>query len=166
MAHPWFATFASASVDELEPLDAGVLKSMRDFSKSNALKRAVLRAIAPVATAEHVAEWAGHFEALDQDGDGKVSIKDLARRLVEHGGLTAAEASGAASGDSHRRSSSGVGRREGEVLPKVCPESAAHEALRDGGEPAPPALSAMTQPSVVRVRLVASGLLRHAAPPR
>jgi len=91
LAHPWLAEIPS-SEDTSKPLDAEVLRGMRSFSKSNALKRAVLRAVAPVATVERVASWADHFEALDRDGDGKVTIQDLARRLMERGGLSKAEA--------------------------------------------------------------------------
>jgi len=93
LAHPWLADAAGeVALDDLKPLDSSVLDSMRSFSKSNTLKRAVLRAITPVATLERVADWVDHFEALDQDGDGKVSIKDLARRLVDYGGLSKSEA--------------------------------------------------------------------------
>jgi len=91
LAHPWLAEAAFGD-ENSEPLDAEVLQSIRSFSKSNALKRAVLRAVAPVATVERVANWADHFEALDKDGDGKVAIEDLARRLMERGGLSQTEA--------------------------------------------------------------------------
>jgi len=90
MAHPWLADVVAGG--EPRPLDAAVLESLRNFSKSNALKRGVLRAVTPVATIERVAVWADHFEALDHDGSGKVGIQDLARRLAECGGLTNVEA--------------------------------------------------------------------------
>mmetsp|Transcript_62730 Transcript_62730/g.180462 ORF Transcript_62730/g.180462 Transcript_62730/m.180462 type:complete len:731 (-) Transcript_62730:271-2463(-) len=93
LAHPWLAEVAvGCDADCLEPLDMEVVESMRSFSKSNALKRAILRALAPVTTVERVAIWADHFETLDQDGDGKIAINDLARRLMEHGGLLQEEA--------------------------------------------------------------------------
>lgn len=98
LAHPWLADVAlGGEAIPVKPLDAAVLESIRDFSRSNALKRAVLRAVTPVATIERVAEWADHFEAVDSDGSGKVAIEDLARRLAEHGGLSNAEASTRAS---------------------------------------------------------------------
>eukprot|EP00429_Kryptoperidinium_foliaceum_P069239 CAMPEP_0176060264 /NCGR_PEP_ID=MMETSP0120_2-20121206/30035_1 /TAXON_ID=160619 /ORGANISM="Kryptoperidinium foliaceum, Strain CCMP 1326" /LENGTH=865 /DNA_ID=CAMNT_0017393803 /DNA_START=39 /DNA_END=2637 /DNA_ORIENTATION=+ len=92
LAHPWLADIAP-STEEQKPLDAEVLQSMRSFSKSNALKRAVMRAVAPVATVERVAAWADHFEALDKDGDGSVAIRDLATKLTKRCGLSEAEAS-------------------------------------------------------------------------
>lgn len=90
LAHPWLAKVIGE--EDLEPFDAEVLQSLRSFSRSNPLKRAVLRAVAPVATAERVATWVDHFEALRKDSDGKVAIKDLARRLMECGGLSKTEA--------------------------------------------------------------------------
>jgi len=94
LAHPWLADSAqgAAESDGAPSLDPAVLRSMRDFSKSNALKRAVLRAVVPTATAERVAELVGQFEALDHDSDGKVAIQDLALHLVEHGGLSTEDA--------------------------------------------------------------------------
>jgi len=90
MAHPWLSQANSDA--SAEPIDAAVLEGLKHFSKSNALKRAVLRAVTPVATIERVAKWADHFEALDTDGDGKVLIADLARALTEDGGLAEADA--------------------------------------------------------------------------
>jgi len=92
LAHPWLAEVVPG-MGEPKTLDAEVLQSVRSFSRSNALKRAVLRAVAPVATVERVAAWADHFQALDLDGDGSVAIQDLASALGRHCGLSEAEAS-------------------------------------------------------------------------
>jgi len=88
LEHPWLA----GGVAKEQPLDSHVLEGVRSFSRSSALKRAVLRAIAPVASVNRVAAWADQFEALDQDGNGKISIHTLARNIAQHGGWSASEA--------------------------------------------------------------------------
>jgi Ca2+-binding EF-hand superfamily protein len=57
---------------------------MRSFVKSNCLKRAVLSAVAPIATVEKVSHWATQFEALDKQKDGMVSVANLTDQLMRY----------------------------------------------------------------------------------
>lgn len=81
LAHPWLA-IADDLTAETVPLDPDVLRGMRAFMRSNALKRAVLSAVAPIATVEEVSRWADQFEALDSSGLGIIRVQDLAKQLV------------------------------------------------------------------------------------
>jgi len=91
--HPWFtADLDDAQAMEPLALDADVLQGMRAFTRSNALKRAVLRAVAPIATPDQVAQWADQFEALDTQGTGEVAVEDLAKSLVARAEMSEAEA--------------------------------------------------------------------------
>ncbi|CAK0853369.1 unnamed protein product, partial [Prorocentrum cordatum] len=75
--HEWLKVDWALDSDEAAPpLDAEVLEGMRAFARSNCLKRAVLSAVAPVATVEKVSHWADQFEALDVRKEGTVSVKD------------------------------------------------------------------------------------------
>eukprot|EP00747_Dinoflagellata_sp_TGD_P009933 gnl/TRDRNA2_/TRDRNA2_119416_c1_seq2.p1 gnl/TRDRNA2_/TRDRNA2_119416_c1~~gnl/TRDRNA2_/TRDRNA2_119416_c1_seq2.p1 ORF type:complete len:308 (-),score=68.89 gnl/TRDRNA2_/TRDRNA2_119416_c1_seq2:55-978(-) len=65
------------------PLDETVLQGLRAFTRSNALKRAVLSVVAPVATLESVSHWADQFDALDERGCGEIGVQELATRLSE-----------------------------------------------------------------------------------
>jgi len=81
LAHPWLAAGREAAAGaDLEP---DVLRGMRSFMRSNALKRALLSAVAPAATVEEVGRWADQFEAMDEKGCGVLSVQDVARRLVD-----------------------------------------------------------------------------------
>lgn len=91
LAQEWFAKALSEDAPLVE-LDPSVLKGMRNFTKSNAVKRAVLNAVAPVATAERVSNWANQFAALDKEGTGFIAVHDLADRLMELGNLPEDEA--------------------------------------------------------------------------
>eukprot|EP00928_Gymnodinium_smaydae_P046424 TRINITY_DN30925_c0_g1_i1.p1 TRINITY_DN30925_c0_g1~~TRINITY_DN30925_c0_g1_i1.p1 ORF type:complete len:783 (+),score=161.21 TRINITY_DN30925_c0_g1_i1:84-2432(+) len=92
--HPWLSeTMASsASKDTSAKIDAAVLQGMRSFARSNALKRAVMNVVAPVATAEEVSKWADQFAALDPEGTGTIAVKDLTEQLQSTLSLSPAEA--------------------------------------------------------------------------
>jgi len=91
--HEWLKVDWALDSDEAAPpLDAEVLEGMRAFARSNCLKRAVLSAVAPVATVEKVSHWADQFEALDVRKEGTVSVKDLIDCLVESSATTEGEA--------------------------------------------------------------------------
>jgi calcium-dependent protein kinase len=92
-AHEWFNVMLIEPQASLVPLDATVLQGMRTFTQSNALKRAVLSAVAPVATVDEVSRWADQFETLDVDGRGTLPVQVLAKRLVELSNVQEPEAS-------------------------------------------------------------------------
>eukprot|EP00929_Paragymnodinium_shiwhaense_P080472 TRINITY_DN41977_c0_g1_i1.p1 TRINITY_DN41977_c0_g1~~TRINITY_DN41977_c0_g1_i1.p1 ORF type:complete len:771 (-),score=237.07 TRINITY_DN41977_c0_g1_i1:665-2977(-) len=83
LAHPWLTSETSEQEDKADDgeLDESVLKGMRAFCRSNALKRALLGAIAPAANLDDVTKWADVFQDLDKDGDGTVGVTDLVDRL-------------------------------------------------------------------------------------
>eukprot|EP00746_Dinoflagellata_sp_MGD_P005226 gnl/MRDRNA2_/MRDRNA2_110127_c0_seq1.p1 gnl/MRDRNA2_/MRDRNA2_110127_c0~~gnl/MRDRNA2_/MRDRNA2_110127_c0_seq1.p1 ORF type:complete len:779 (+),score=154.02 gnl/MRDRNA2_/MRDRNA2_110127_c0_seq1:37-2337(+) len=83
LAHPWLERGGDSISAQPVPLDAAVLQGMRALARGNTLKRAVLTAVAPIATVEEVTRWADQFEALDEQGCGMISVKDLAQRLME-----------------------------------------------------------------------------------
>lgn len=91
LAHVWLA---AASLDTEAPaqLDASVLQGLRAFTRSNALKQGVLRAVTNIATPEQVTKWANQFESIDEDGTGEVSVEDLAKSLVEMSNISEIEA--------------------------------------------------------------------------
>lgn len=92
LQHPWLASSETNIQSPPVPLDAAVLQGMRKFMHSNALKRAVLRAVAPVATVDQVSRWADQFEAIDREGNGVVPVHVLARRLMELSDIPNSEA--------------------------------------------------------------------------
>mmetsp|Transcript_17330 Transcript_17330/g.39292 ORF Transcript_17330/g.39292 Transcript_17330/m.39292 type:complete len:391 (+) Transcript_17330:1-1173(+) len=79
LAHPWLSS--DVADDQAASLDSDVLVGLRAFVKSNALKRAVLSAVAPTASVEEVSRWADQFEGLDKEGTGTIPVKELAERL-------------------------------------------------------------------------------------
>lgn len=89
LVHRWLADTDATGAAALEP---AVLDGMRKFVQSDTLKRAVLSAVAPVATVKEVTRWADQFEALDAKGCGFVSVEDLARKLAELASIDEAEA--------------------------------------------------------------------------
>mmetsp|Transcript_39965 Transcript_39965/g.95378 ORF Transcript_39965/g.95378 Transcript_39965/m.95378 type:complete len:798 (+) Transcript_39965:103-2496(+) len=82
LAHPWLATTPSETTVEL---DAEVLSGLKTFTRGNEVKRAVLKALAPVASVEQVGRWADQFEALDESGTGYIKVSDLVARLSQQG---------------------------------------------------------------------------------
>ncbi|CAE8669908.1 unnamed protein product, partial [Polarella glacialis] len=90
LQHPWLAT--SVGEDEPLQLDAAVLEGLRTFTRGNAVRRAVLCALAPLATVDEVGKWADMFEALDENCTGTVLVKDLAESLMRASCATEAEA--------------------------------------------------------------------------
>lgn len=83
LEHAWLSEAEADSRVTLEPLDPGTLQGMRTFARSNALKRAILLAVAPVATVDRVTHWASQFEMLDEQGCGTVSVGNFVSRLAQ-----------------------------------------------------------------------------------
>ncbi|CAK9033131.1 Calcium-dependent protein kinase 10 (OsCDPK10) (OsCPK10) [Durusdinium trenchii] len=81
--HPWLATSEGAPSVEL---DRGILDGLKAFSRSNEVKRAVLSAIAPMASVEQVRKWADQFEALDENGTGQIKVSDLVEKVAQQSG--------------------------------------------------------------------------------
>ncbi|CAE7883768.1 CPK2 [Symbiodinium microadriaticum] len=94
LIHPWLTSKEPHTEAESAPpaLDADVLDGLKALTRGNAAKRAVLRAMAPVASVDEVSRWADQFETFDAQGTGHVKVSDLVKRLVSRGLATAAEA--------------------------------------------------------------------------
>eukprot|EP00439_Symbiodinium_sp_Y106_P079257 s723_g17.t4 len=96
LMHPWLTSKEPQALSEAESappaLDADVLDGLKALTRGNAAKRAVLRAMAPVASVDEVSRWADQFETFDAQGTGHVKVSDLVQRLVSRGLATAAEA--------------------------------------------------------------------------
>eukprot|EP00434_Breviolum_minutum_P018566 symbB.v1.2.016376.t1/scaffold1244.1/size129415/3 len=87
--HPWLAT--SASGEPAVELDASIFDGLKAFSRNNEVKRAVLAAIAPMASVEQVRKWADQFEKLDENGTGQIKVKDLVQKVAQQSGEEEAE---------------------------------------------------------------------------
>jgi len=93
LKHPWLANTAQDVQDApTQALDADVLDGLKAFTRGNAAKRALLCALAPVASVDEVSRWADQFEALDEEKTGNIKVSDLMARLVKQGLATEAEA--------------------------------------------------------------------------
>ena len=94
MLHQWLSKdHADADGAAAAPaLDENVMDGLKAFTRGNAAKRAVLRAMAPAASVDEVSRWADQFEAFDKQGTGNVKVSVLVQRLVSQGLATAAEA--------------------------------------------------------------------------
>mmetsp|Transcript_25719 Transcript_25719/g.46989 ORF Transcript_25719/g.46989 Transcript_25719/m.46989 type:complete len:766 (-) Transcript_25719:69-2366(-) len=86
LSHDWIVK--EKTCDQSNDLHTDVLQGLRGFVKSNVLKRAVLTAVAPVATVGQVQKWASEFQALDVDGTGFITCKALTEQFKK----TASEA--------------------------------------------------------------------------
>lgn len=91
LAHSWL-NLRRDDGDEPPPLDPSVLNGMRCLAQSNALRRAILSAVAPVATVKEVSRWADQFEAMDLQGKGTIPVLDFAARLAADPAISAEEA--------------------------------------------------------------------------
>eukprot|EP00399_MALV-I-05_sp_L67-4_P000100 gene101-59_t len=56
----------------------GVLRNMAEFCEQSAMKRAVLGVLAHEVAADDLDDLAEHFHALDTDGNGTVTLDELA----------------------------------------------------------------------------------------
>jgi len=85
IGHPWLAKADPVhdAVDETVAVDPEVLKALRTFMRSNALKRAVLCAVAPIAINcfSDVHKWEEDFKSLDTEGRGRISVESLTELL-------------------------------------------------------------------------------------
>ena len=101
LVHPWLTNKDPQDADgSAAPpaLDTDVLDGLKAFTRGSAAKRAVLRAMAPVASVDKVSRWADQFEAIDEQGSGNIKVSDLLQRLVAQGLSTPAEAEVISSG--------------------------------------------------------------------
>ena len=95
LVHSWLTSKDPQDEDGAAPgpaLDADVLDGLKAFTRGNAAKRAMLRAMAPSASVDEVSRWADQFEAFDKQGTGNVKVSDLVQRLVTRGLASASEA--------------------------------------------------------------------------
>jgi calcium-dependent protein kinase len=91
LLHPWLANTDQQSATNT-PLDSVFLQNLRALARGSVLQRAVISAVAPVATVEDVARWENQFEALDAGGRGLISASTLAQRLAELPAVSTEEA--------------------------------------------------------------------------
>jgi len=79
LSHEWIVT--EKTCDQSKDLHADVLQGLQGFVKSNVLKRAILTAVAPVATVGQVQKWASEFQALDVESTGFITCKALTEQF-------------------------------------------------------------------------------------
>lgn len=83
LEHAWIAQLAPrASMDRLQP---EVMAQLRAFDTLGKFKRAAMTALAQQLHEDSINELAGVFQALDEDGDGSLSIAEMKRGLKQVG---------------------------------------------------------------------------------
>jgi calcium-dependent protein kinase len=90
LKHPWLqsarkAITTNANNEASKPLDAEVLKSLRDFSRLSAFKRAALEAIAFSMTVPSISHLREQFAKLDKENSGFVSLSAFLQVLQQAG---------------------------------------------------------------------------------
>lgn len=84
---PWLQMVKEYDV----PIDTGVLGTLKDFSKMNAMSRAALSVVASTMSSEGIRELEEQFKALDKSGDGKIEFETLKSVMKQKLGLSATE---------------------------------------------------------------------------
>jgi calcium-dependent protein kinase len=79
--HRWLVEVELATF-HTEALDPSVLKGVSRLAKSNPLKQAVLKALAPAANLQQVTQWADQFQALDENNSGTIPLSALTKHLT------------------------------------------------------------------------------------
>jgi calcium-dependent protein kinase len=90
LKHPWLqgarkTITTNANNEASKPLDAEVLKSLRDFSRLSAFKRAALEAIAFSMTVPSISHLREQFAKLDKENSGFVSLSAFLQVLQQAG---------------------------------------------------------------------------------
>jgi calcium-dependent protein kinase len=76
--HPWLRGETASK----EPLSPTVLKSLKEFRAAERFKQAVLQMMTDLLDEKQIADLRVQFSAMDADGDGKVTLKELKDALM------------------------------------------------------------------------------------
>ncbi|GMF43005.1 unnamed protein product [Phytophthora fragariaefolia] len=82
LRHPWVSGSAPRSSMTLNP---NIFSSLKRFTGNNKLKKAALGVIADLATEGEIAELKNQFMAIDTDGNGVITVSELAEALRDTG---------------------------------------------------------------------------------
>ncbi|CAI5730401.1 unnamed protein product [Hyaloperonospora brassicae] len=82
LQHPWISGSAPRSSMTLNP---NIFSSLKRFTGNNKLKKAALGVIADLATEGEIAELKNEFMAIDTDGNGVITVSELAEALRDTG---------------------------------------------------------------------------------
>ncbi|EEY59682.1 protein kinase, putative [Phytophthora infestans T30-4] len=82
LQHPWISGSAPRSSMTLNP---NIFSSLKRFTGNNKLKKAALGVIADLATEGEIAELKNQFMAIDTDGNGVITVSELAEALRDTG---------------------------------------------------------------------------------
>jgi len=82
LEHPWLKGQTALKT----PLDGAVLKNLKNFSATSKLKQAVLTMMADTLSETEIKEMRKTFAALDENGDGCVTIEELKHAMAKVGG--------------------------------------------------------------------------------
>ncbi|KAG6622787.1 CAMK/CDPK protein kinase [Phytophthora cinnamomi] len=82
LRHPWISGSAPRSSMTLNP---NIFSSLKRFTGNNKLKKAALGVIADLATEGDIAELKNQFMAIDTDGNGVITVSELAEALRDTG---------------------------------------------------------------------------------
>ncbi|CAH0476674.1 unnamed protein product [Peronospora belbahrii] len=82
LRHPWISGSAPRSSMTLNP---NIFSSLKRFTGNNKLKKAALGVIADLATEGEIAELKNQFMAIDTDGNGVITVSELAEALRDTG---------------------------------------------------------------------------------
>ncbi|EGZ26312.1 hypothetical protein PHYSODRAFT_555885 [Phytophthora sojae] len=82
LRHPWISGSAPRSSMTLNP---NIFSSLKRFTGNNKLKKAALGVIADLATESEIAELKNQFMAIDTDGNGVITVSELAEALRDTG---------------------------------------------------------------------------------
>ena len=136
LSHPWLRDVPRSGADQQHgsatvadvPLDAAALAALGRFARLGRLRRAALRALAAATPAgELPADVADQYAAVDADGDGRVTRRELRAALSRLADAARAAHAGAESGG---EGSGGDGSDEsgGSVAGSLLSEAEAGEA--------------------------------------
>lgn len=84
LSHPWVTGEAAPTT----VLDKSLLASLGSFNAKNKFKKAAIRMVASTLTASDVANLRAAFNAIDVDGSGTITYKEMAQALKAHFHIT------------------------------------------------------------------------------
>ncbi|PHJ15709.1 calcium-dependent protein kinase cdpk9, partial [Cystoisospora suis] len=84
LEHPWFQVMQSRRAQPSQ-LTQSVFEGLRNWQKQNRLKQAVLQLLAKELNETDILELRRKFEALDQKGDGTITIDELKQSMHSAG---------------------------------------------------------------------------------
>jgi len=81
--HKWFKKALKADAKKSEKVVSKKLEQFKKFSKKNQMQQVALTALAVQASPEDIRELKTLFLELDVNGDGSLTIEELAKGLQE-----------------------------------------------------------------------------------